>query len=470
MTAHCISSKISFEPHSGRQITADFNGGRLTSDGGAVLLREVEKQLNLFQRLNDCFTDYRNPGKIEHQVRELLAQRIYGLTLGYEDVNDHDQVRNDMLLAMLCGKTDMSGEERKRKRDQGIPLAGSSTLNRLELGRPDEASGDRYKKIVGDEKEMDRLLVDVFLESHGRPPKEIWLDLDATDDQAHGNQELIGYHGYYDGYCYLPLYIFSGEHLLCARLRPSKIDGAAGSDVELERIVAQIRARWPRTRIVVRGDSGFCREWLMRWCEDNGVYYLFGLAKNPRLSRRISKAMKKSRSRCLQTGQPSRRFVQFRYCTKDSWSCSRQVIAKAECLPKGDNPRFVVTNLPKAMQGSIQRVYETLYCIRGDMENRIKEQQQCLFADRTSTSMMRSNQLRLYFSSFAYLLMCAFRRLALEGSHHAKAQCSTMRLKYLKIAAQVKVTTRRVWLSLSENYPWQADFERAANRLRAPPG
>ena len=216
----------------------------------------------------------------------MLAQRIYGLTLGYEDVNDHDQVRNDMLLAMLCGKTDMSGEERKRERDQGIPLAGSSTLNRLELGRPDEASGDRYKKIVGDEKEMDRLLVDVFLESHGRPPKEIWLDLDATDDQAHGNQELIGYHGYYDGYCYLPLYIFSGEHLLCARLRPSKIDGAAGSDVELERIVAQIRARWPQTRIVVRGDSGFCREWLMRWCEDNGVYYLFGLAKNPRLVRR----------------------------------------------------------------------------------------------------------------------------------------------------------------------------------------
>ncbi len=469
MSAHCTSSKLEFARFFNRQVTARFDGGRMSSDGGAIVLREVEQTLNLFERLTQCFTDYRNPRRCEHRTWELLAQRIYGIALGYEDLNDHDQLRFDSVLALLCDKPDVLGSQRKRRHDVGVPLAGSSTLNRLELGVPGQAAGHRYKKIVGDEAAMDHLLVEIFLESHDEAPEQIWLDLDATDDLAHGHQEGIFYHGYYDGYCYLPLYIFCDGHLLCARLRPSRIDACAGADEELARIVAQIRQTWPDTRIVLRADSGFCRQHLMRWCEQNGVYYLFGLARNRRLQRRISKPLAKSRRRCRYSGQPARRFVQFHYRTRRSWSCARQVIAKAEVLPKGDNPRFVVTNLPRTMTGSIQHLYEQLYCARGDAENRIKEQQLCLFADRTSTSLMRANQLRLYFSSFAYVLLHAFRRLALRGSRHEKAQCSTLRVRFLKIATRIQVTTRRVWLSMSESYPWQHDFEVALQQLRTLP-
>lgn len=469
MSTHCIPSKLEFAPFLKRQVSARFDGGRISSDGGAIVLREVEQSLNLFERLSGCFTDYRNPSRCEHRIPELLAQRIYGIALGYEDVNDHDQLRYDSLLALACGRSDLLGATRKQTRDNGVPLAGSSTLNRLELGVPGQAAGHRYKKIVGDENAMDRLLVEMFLESHAEPPGEIWLDLDATDDLAHGSQEGIFYHGYYDGYCYLPLYIFCDGHLLCARLRTSKIDACDGAEAELERIVGQIRQAWPNTRIVLRADSGFCREQLMSWCERNGLYYLFGMARNARLVQRISKPLAKSRRRCQRTGQPARRFVQFHYRTRNSWSRSRQVIAKAEVLPKGDNPRFVVTNLARDMTDSIRQIYQQLYCARGEMENRIKEQQQCLFADRTSTSWMRANQLRLYFSSFAYVLLHALRRLALSDTRHEKAQCPTLRVRFLKIATRIQVTTRRVWLSMSESYPWQHDFEAALQQLRTLP-
>ncbi len=413
-----------------------------------------------------------------------MRQRIVGIALGYEDLNDHDRLRLDSLLALLCGKSDLSGEKRKRSRDQGVPLAGASTLNRMELGKAEQAPSDRYRKIVADPAKMDRLLVDLFMESYDSAPEEIWLDLDATDDPVHGQQEFRFYHGYYDAYCYLPLYIFCGEHLLCARLHPAKIDAPAGADEELCRIVAQIREKWPDTRIVIRADSGFCRDWLLDWCEQNEVYYLVGVSKNARLHKRISKALSKSRNRCHQSAEASRRYVQFQYRTVNSWSRSRQVIAKAECLadPRShkigavkDNPRFVVTNLARSMTGSIQSIYEDQYCARAECENRIKEQQLCLFADRTSSHQMSANQLRLYFSSFAYLLMQSLRRMALKGTVHEKAQCSTIRVKFFKIAATLQVTARRVWLSMPDNYPWQKVFETALNNLsiqqvRAPPG
>ncbi len=474
MTTQCTPEQLAFQSFGRRNVVGRFDGGRLTSDAGGLLLREVNRQLDLLPRIAACFTDYRHTGMIDHTLGELLAQRIYGLALGYEDINDHDELRADSLLALLVGKPDLTGAGRRRARDRDYALAGSSTLNRLELGTAAQAPAHRYQKIVADPEGLDRLLVDVFLDSQQRPPAVLWLDLDATDDPLHGNQEGRFFHGYYKSYCYLPLYIFCGEHLLCARLRPADRDAAAGSVTELSRIIGQIRQRWPAVRIIIRGDSGFCREDIMGWCEANEVGYLLGLARNKRLVKRIEQALHKSQRRQMQTGVASRRFREFRYRTLQTWSRSRRVVAKAEYLAKGANPRFVVTNLDSRTAGP-QALYEDLYCARGEMENRIKEQQLGLFADRTSTATLCANQLRLYLSSFAYVLMHGLRRLGLAGTRWAKAQCTTIRAKLLKLAASVRITTRKVWLSFASGYPYQNEFAAVLANLhqcpaRAPPG
>ena len=393
------------------------------------------------------------------------AQRIYGVALGYEDVNDHEVLRSDSVLALLVGKVDLTGEGRVRERDRGNPLASASTLNRLELGEPVEAAHARYKRIVSKPEALDEVLVEVLVESYEKAPREIWLDLDATDDPLHGHQEGRFFHGYYGCYCYLPLYIFCGEHLLCARLRTSNRDASAGSVEELERIVAQIRRHWPKTRINIRGDSGFCRKSIMRWCEDNGIGYVLGLARNVRLVRAIGAEMRQAREAHFMTSAPARRYRDFRYRTRKSWSRRRRVVGKAEYLAKGENPRFVVTNLTPR-KASAKRLYEKLYCARGEMENRIKEQQLGLFADRTSAATMRANQLRLYFASFAYVLMHALRRLGTPGTELARAQCTTLRLKLLKVGVRVRITARKVWLSYAQSYPYAETFSRVLDNLQ----
>jgi len=457
MTAECTQFVLGFHPLKQRQIRAQFDGGAISSDGGGLLLREVEKRIGILRQFAACFTDYRNPDLIEHTVQELVAQRVYGLALGYEDLNDHEELRNDPLLAVLVEKSDPSQEV----------LAGKSTLNRLELSKETASRKERYKKIVLDHGAVDRMLVEVFLEAHRETPKEIILDLDATDDPLHGKQEGRFFHGYYGHYCYLPLYIFCGEFLLCARLRSSKIDASAGSVEELKRIVAQIRSVWSRVRIVVRGDSGFCREELMAWCEAEGVDYLLGLAKNERLKAEIAKEMEEAKAQYQETARAARRFKEFVYQTRESWSRARRVVAKAEHLEKGENPRFVVTSLSREVRPA-QALYEELYCGRGDMENRIKEQLM-LFSDRTSTHYLRSNQLRLYFSSIAYVLLQMLRRMGLAGTELAKAQCSTIRLKVLKIGALIRITVRKVWVSLAGGYPYVTLFRQVYEKLCAVP-
>jgi hypothetical protein len=361
MTPECNQFVFGFHPQKRREVRAQFDGGAITSDGGGLLLREVEKRVGILHQFAACFTDYRNPDLLEHPVEELVAQRVYGLALGYEDLNDHEELRHDPLLAVLVEKGDL-GEK---------ALAGKSTLNRLELTGETASRKERYKKIVLDHGAVDRLLVEVFLQAHREEPQEIILDLDATDDPLHGQQEGRFFHGYYGHYCYLPLYIFCGEFLLCARLRSSNIDASAGSVEELQRIVAQVRSAWPQVRIVVRGDSGFCREELMAWCEANRVEYLLGLARNERLKAEIAKEMREAKVQYQETGRAARRFKEFVYQTLQSWSRARRVVAKAEHLEKGENPRFVVTSL-SATAWPAQVLYEEHYCARGDMENRIK--------------------------------------------------------------------------------------------------
>ena len=469
MKTQCTGEQLEFHALGRRLVTGRFDGGRISSDAGGVLLREVDKRIGLTERMSRCFVDYRNSASVEHRVGELVSQRLYAIALGYEDLNDHGDLRGDALVSLLVGKKDLTGQRRIRERDRGYALASASTLNRLELGEPEEAAHHRYKRIVSRPEALDELLVEVFMESQPRAPREVWLDLDATDDPLHGHQEGRFFHGYYGCYCYLPLYIFCGEHVLCARLRPSDRDGSAGSIEELERIVGQLRRRWPKTRIHIRGDSGFCRESIMKWCEAHDIGYVLGLARNPRLVRALGAQMREARAAHRHTGQPARRFRDFTYRTRKTWSRRRRVVGKAEYLPKGANPRFVVTNL-SSRKAAAKRLYEKLYCARGDMENRIKEQQLDLFADRTSTHTMRANQLRLYFSSFAYVLMHALRRLGTEGTELARAQCATLRLKLFKLGAQVRITARRVWLSFSQAYPYAETFAQVlANLHREPP-
>jgi hypothetical protein len=468
MKTECKPNQLEFHGVGRRAVVGKFDGGKISSDSGGLLLREVEQRAHILKRLATCFVDYRNPDQIEHSVESLIKQRVMGLALGYEDLNDHDGLRHDPLLALLSGKGDILGEGRKHARDQGCALAGKSTLNRLELTPFDADEESRYKKIVARSAAMDELLVDLFLEAHDSAPAQIILDVDATDDPVHGNQEGRFFHGYYGGYCYLPLYIFCGEHLLCARLRTADRDGAAGCREELERIVGRIRRVWQHSRIIVRGDSGFCREDLMSWCETHEVDYVLGLGKNCRLTDRIAAERALAKAQYHATGQAARVFAELRYQTRESWSCERRVIAKAEHLAKGENPRFIVTSLPVNTLDA-RALYEDLYCARGDMENRIKEQQLGLFADRTSTHDMRSNQLRLYFSSFAYVLMQTLRRLGLNGTSLAKAQCNTLRLKLFKIGAHIHVSVRKVWIAFSESYPYTHLFLTIMENLRRIP-
>lgn len=449
----CTQSQFPFEGHFSRQVVGRFDGSRLSTEGGALLLRQADRKIGLLKRLADCFTDTRQPERVEHELGEMLAQRIYGLALGYEDLNDHEQLRDDPLLAVLAGKRNL--EE---------PLAGKSTLNRLELTPAGSPLTERYHKIAYSAEAIDELLVAIFLEAHPRPPQQIVLDLDATDTPLHGHQEARFFHGYYDHYCYLPLYIFADEQVLCARLRPSNQDASAGSVEEVQRVVRQIRRRWPRVEILLRADSGFCREELMAWCEKHRVDYLFGFACNPRLRRKIAGEMRQAKQEHHRTRKPARVFTEFFYRTRKSWSRRRRVVAKAEYLDKGENPRYVVTSLgPRAWPA--QKLYEQLYCARGEMENRIKEQLS-LFSDRLSTETMRANQLRLYFSSLAYVLIQALRRIGLKGTEWATAQAETIRLRLLKIAAQVRVTARTIWVCYSGAYPWKHLFARAWSALR----
>jgi hypothetical protein len=450
----CNARPWFFQKLGARDVVASFDGGSISSDGGCLLLGEAERLTGTLRQLAACFTDHRDPDALEHTVAQLVAQRVYGLALGYEDLNDHDQLRLDPLLATLVGKLDPTGADRLRRRDRGKALAGKSTLNRLELTPPDATAASRYQKIVACPEAIERLFVALFLQAHPQPPRQIILDLDATDDPLHGHQEGRFFHGYYKEFCYLPLYIFCGEYLLAAKLRTADNEASSGTVAELERIIPQIRAAWPQVRIVLRADSGFCREEIMAWCEANDVDYLLGLAKNSRLVETLEPALADAHARYLQTGVAARVFADFVYQTRASWSRARRVVGKAEYLPKGPNPRFVVTSLPVS-QREARALYEQDYCARGDMENRIKEQQLMLFADRTSTAWLRSNQLRLWFSSAAYVLVQALRRLGLAGTRLAQAQCGSIRLWLFKIGALVRVTVRKVWVSLSSACPYR---------------
>jgi hypothetical protein len=443
MPTECSPGLFEFAPVEGRQVVASFDGGRITSDAGGLLLGGADRAIRLSKRFASCFIDTRMAELVEHSVGTMVMQRVFGVALGYEDLIDHDELRHDPVLAVLVGKLEAG-------RADCAPLAGKSTLNRLELGR---AEPTRYHKISHDAAAIERLFVDLFLEAHQRAPEQIILDLDATDDPLHGHQEGRFFHGYYDCYCYLPLYIFCGRHLLAAKLRRSNIDGAAGATEEVARIVAQIRWRWPRVRILLRGDSGFTREALMAWCEANRVDFLFGLARNERLEEAIKAELMTAALQSIRTGRPARCFKDFTWSTLDSWSHSRRVVGKAEVTGGTANPRFVVTSLKAAEIGG-RYLYEKVYCARGEMENRIKECQLDLFADRTSTATMRANQLRLWFASMAYVLLCAVRRIGLAHTQFAQATCGTIRLKLLKLGALVRVSIRRIKVAMASACPY----------------
>jgi hypothetical protein len=454
MPTECSATLFEFARVEGRQVVASFDGGAITSDAGALLLGETDRAIQLTAQFAACFTDARTPELVEHQVSTMVLQRVVGIALGYEDLNDHDDLRHDPVLSVLAGKL-------AAKRSDCAPLAGKSTLNRLELSRPEAT---RYHKISHDPAAIEALLVDLFLDAHAKAPGQIILDLDATDDPLHGQQEGRFFHGYYDCYCYLPLYVFCGRHLLAAKLRRSNIDGSAGAVEEVARIVGRIRRRWPRTRILLRGDSGFAREVLMAWCEANRVDFLFGLARNARLEETVKSEIIAASLDAIRSGRPARRFKDFRYATLDSWNRERRVIGKAEVIGDKANPRFIVTSLTPAAIDA-RRLYEKVYCARGEMENRIKECQLDLFADRTSAATMRANQLRLWFASMAYVLLCALRRIGLAHTQFTDATCGTIRLKLLKLGALVRISVRRIKVAMASACPWQDEFALAHLRL-----
>ena len=457
MPTQCSPEQFGFGTAEGRAIVSAFDGGRVTSDAGALLLGATDRAIRLVKRFAACFQDYRSARDIAHPLPTLVGQRVFGIALGYEDLIDHDEIRHDPVLAAALGTL-------TARRADCAPLAGKSTLNRLEHAPSGEVT--RYHKITHDPAAIERLFVELFLEAHPTAPQEIVLDLDATDDPLHGRQEGRFFHGYYGSYCYLPLYIFCGDHLLAAKLRRSDIDASAGAVEEVARVVSQIRACWPRVRILLRADSGFAREALMGWCEHNSVDYVFGLAKNARLLGQIEAELAEAAEAAAASGTPERRFKEFCYKTRDSWSRERRVVGKAEHLPQGPNPRFVVTSLsPEAW--AAHALYEELYCARGEMENRIKECQLDLFADRTSAKSMRANQLRLWFASLAYVLLEALRRLALQATRLAQASCGTIRLKLLKIGALVRVSVRRVKVAMASSHPYQREWARAYEALAA---
>jgi hypothetical protein len=449
MPTQCSQEELDFGTSGGRKLVGAFDGGAITSNGGAVLLGAADRAIGLCDRLAGAFRDLRIADAITHTVADLLRQRIFGLALGYEDLIDHDTLRHDPALAAVLDKP-------------GGQLAGKSTLNRLE--HAGKIGQDRHHKLDHDVNALERLPVDIFMEAYREPPVRIELDLDATHDPLYGEQEGRHFHGYYDCYCYLPLYIFCGRHLLASKLRSSSVDAADGSVDEVARIVAQIRARWPRTSIVVRADSGFCRDDLMSWCEANNVKYVLGLAGNRRLAAKIAPQMRKAKRKSKRTGKPAREFADFEYRTRKSWSRPRRVIGKAEWTKGEANPRFIVTNVHPAF-GAARFLYEAVYCPRGEMENRLKECQGELFADRTPAPTMRANQLRLWLASFAYILMCAVRRIGLPGTKMERATCGTIRLQLLKIGALVTISVRRVKLAFASACPAREVFTLAQRRL-----
>jgi hypothetical protein len=456
MPTKCNSETFEFQALKPHRVVARFDGGKITSDGGGLLLRETNRVTGLIPQLAQCFWDGRDGRFVQYPVQQLVAQRVYGLALGYEDLNDHDELREDQLLGVLVEKSDSQEA-----------LAGKSTLNRLELTTDGQ---NRYKKVVVDEEAVEGFFVRMYLQSRRRAPRRIILDLDATDDPLHGKQEGRFFHGFHGCYCYLPLYIFSDDgYPLWAQLRRSNIDASAGSVEAVRQIVDEIREHWPEVKILLRADSGFAREELMAWCEEHKVDYVFGLAKNPRLIGEIEEALELACQEFEQTGRPARNFRDFSYITRKSWSRQRRVIGKAEHLAKGSNPRFIVTSL-SVSDYPARDLYEKTYCRRGDMENRIKEQQLALFSDRTSSSTMKANQLRLWFSTAAYLLIHQLRRLGLKGTSMARAQCNTIRLKLLKIGAQIKISVRRILISLATGYPYERIFAQVyRNLIRAGP-
>lgn len=469
MKTQCKANRLKFQPLCNRKIEADFSGGTISSDGGGLLLRECERKIQLTERVAACFQDFRNRDAVEHTVLDLVRQRVFALALGYEDLNDHETLRNDPLLAVLVGKTDPAGSDRPRERDKGHPLAAPSTLNRMEQSAVSGSADHRYKKLTVDFEAMDDLLIDLFLDQVKEEPDSLILDLDSTDIELHGNQEKKFYHGYYRHYCYLPLFVYSGAHLLAARLLPASVDTAKYAPEILGRIISRLRTKWTGLPVIVRGDSGFCRDQLMSWCEARSVHYLFGLAQNKRLKTEITEELAAAREEFLETKEAARRFKDFRYRTLDSWSRTRRVVGKAEHLAKGANPRFVVTSLFQE-DFDAQTLYEQEYCARGEMENQLKQVQLDLFGDRLSSSDFKANKLRLFFAGFAFVLLETFRREVLQGTELANAYLGTIRLKLFKVAAIFKMSVRRVFFQLSSSFPYQELFMLAWRRLsRASP-
>jgi len=466
MQTECKGEEYRFQDLKRRQVVADFEGGRLTSDAGALLLREVDQRFGVIQQFSGCFEDRRDEGLIEHPLRDLLAQRVMGLALGYEDLNDHDDLRLDPLLAVAVGKSDPLGEDRFRDRDRGSALAGKSTLNRVELSA---VSTDQCKKTPVDPEAVEQFLVDLFIQTRREKPERLILDVDTTCDVVHGQQEGRFFNGFYDEYCYLPLYVFCGASLLSARLKSSEEDAAAGTVQDLERIVGHLRQAWPEVEIWVRADSGFARDEIMSWCEEQPqVQYVLGFARNSRLASMIDSEMEQARQRRDESGEPARVYADLDYRTRRSWSRRRRVVAKCEYTLEGANPRFLVTSLKSDRIGA-RGLYEQTYCARGDMENRIKEQQLGLFSDRTSTSKIKSNQLRLWLSSVAYWMVHLLREFGLQGTRMARAQAWTIRCKLFKIGAQIRVSVRRVAVHLASGCPYQDVFAQAWANL-APAG
>jgi len=468
------NQSLLFDDLGSRSVQADFSGGHLSSEGGVLLLRQVNRGLGLTRKLAQCFHDFRNQDYVDHSVQELLAQRLYGLALGYEDINDHERLRLDHLLAAACEKRDPLGLDRVRPEHRGVALAGASTLNRLELSNSKETSAH---KIPHDPAKIQACLLEMgvrCLPKHGR---EVVLDLDAMGHPIHGLQEGRHFNAYYDDYCYLPLYGFVGEIPLWAQLRTSERGAAHGVVPALEQMMGAIRRRCPKARIILRADSGFGMEEVMAWCEGQSeVYYCLGLAKNSVLIEKLGPALAEARARHCLTATSTRVFAELEYQTKTSWSRKRRVIGKAEVMAGGDNPRFVVTNLPPEGFAQEQdrerftpaRLYEQLYCARGEMENVLKQQVLDLHGNRASTHYMASNQLRLWLATFAYMLMERVRTIGCQGTELARATAGTLRLKLMKVAAQVKVSVRRVYVQLSSVYPWQQVFAQCVGRLANP--
>jgi hypothetical protein len=480
-----IPQQFNFEQIKSSPFIVNFQGEAVTSDAGLSLIAELDRKRAITSRLAACFKDYREQNRIEHSLNSLIAQRVYGIIMGYEDINDHEILRHDMMFALAVGKAINSGQE-------SITLAGKSTLNRIEHCPEDVSSmaDSRYHRIDHDTSAIETLLVEIFLESYSKPPRQITIDLDVTDDLIHGNQEEAFFNPYYKGYCYAPLYLFCGNNLLAAKLRASNVDPAGGALEELQRVIKQIRAHWPNVKILVRGDSAYSREDIMVWCESEvGIDYIFGLGQNSRLLQLIQPTIGRASQEYSQKIQPIVGFLEtlltpskelkkqsealvknsvwycsLDYQTEDSWSCRRRVVAKIEYSSSEVKTRFVVTSLP-TKKVPPRRLYTEKYCPRGSMENNLKEQKLDIKSDRTSTHTFAGNQLRLWFSSIAYILMNALREQCLAKTELKNATVGTIRIKLLKLGAIITFNSQRVLVAITSACPYKDIFATAYNYL-----